>query len=149
MDNRHLFHSPGTYLLVRLEHIALVVACLALVVMHLEEVNWVRFITAFALIDVVGYIPGAVAARRLGPSVPAIFHHLYNTAHSYLTWLLLVTPWALAVGGLEWAMLAVPIHLSGDRGLFGNIFKPVSIPFEPGARASPAPDWAQVRKRQG
>ena len=32
-------------------------------------------------------------------------------------------------------MLAVPIHLSGDRGLFGNTYKPASLPFEP----APAP----------
>jgi hypothetical protein len=30
-------------------------------------------------------------------------------------------------------MLAFPIHLSGDRGLFGNTYKPVSLPFEPHA----------------
>ena len=28
-------------------------------------------------------------------------------------------------------MLAVPIHLSGDRGLFGNTLKPVELSFEP------------------
>jgi hypothetical protein len=39
--------------------------------------------------------------------------------------------WAVLAGGPEWAMLAVPIHLSGDRGLFGNVYKPVSLPFEP------------------
>ena len=43
----------------------------------------------------------------------------------------LVALWALAAGHFEWAMLAVPIHLSIDRGLFGNTYKPSSLPFEP------------------
>jgi len=42
-----------------------------------------------------------------------------------------VALWALAIGGAEWAMLAVPIHLSGDRGLLGNFSKPASLLFEP------------------
>jgi len=33
--------------------------------------------------------------------------------------------------GPEWAMLAAPFHLSIDRGVFGNVFKPVALPFEP------------------
>ena len=147
MDSKHLFHSPGTYLLMRLEHVALVAACVVLVVMHLEELNWIPFLAAFAIIDVVGYLPGALAVRRLGPSIPAIFHHLYNTAHSYLTWLLLVIPWTLLAGGLDWAMLAIPIHLSGDRGLFGNVFKPVSIPFESGTSGNATLFRARVRER--
>jgi hypothetical protein len=47
------------------------------------------------------------------------------------------------LSGPEWAMLAVPLHLSIDRGVFGNIFKPVALPFEP----VPAPD--QWRKAMG
>jgi len=27
-------------------------------------------------------------------------------------------------------MLAIPLHLAGDRGIFGNGFKPVARPFE-------------------
>ena len=42
-----------------------------------------------------------------------------------------VALWAYAHGGFEWAMLAVPIHLSGDRGLFGNTLKPFELSFEP------------------
>ena len=38
--------------------------------------------------------------------------------------------WAVAGGGLEWAMLAIPLHLAGDRGIFGNGFKPFALPFE-------------------
>jgi hypothetical protein len=28
-------------------------------------------------------------------------------------------------------MLAQPIHLCGDRGLFGNLYKPLELSFEP------------------
>jgi len=28
-------------------------------------------------------------------------------------------------------MLAIPIHYLGDRGIFGNIYKPTSLSFEP------------------
>jgi hypothetical protein len=45
---------------------------------------------------------------------------------------LIIGIWAFFLGGqLEWAMLAFPIHLSGDRGIFGNVYKPLSLPFEP------------------
>ena len=27
-------------------------------------------------------------------------------------------------------MLALPLHLAGDRGIFGNGFKPAALPFE-------------------
>ena len=27
-------------------------------------------------------------------------------------------------------MLALPLHLAGDRGIFGNGFKPRALPFE-------------------
>ena len=33
-------------------------------------------------------------------------------------------------GQPEWAMLALPLHLAGDRGLLGNFEKPIERPFE-------------------
>ena len=42
-----------------------------------------------------------------------------------------VALWAYAIGGFEWAMLAVPIHLCVDRGVFGNTLKPIELSFEP------------------
>ena len=33
--------------------------------------------------------------------------------------------------GPEWALLALPIHLMGDRSLFGNMLKPFGVSFEP------------------
>ncbi|MDJ0677153.1 MAG: hypothetical protein QNJ36_17530 [Calothrix sp. MO_167.B42] len=31
----------------------------------------------------------------------------------------------------EWALLAIPIHLFGDRSIFGNFLKPFHVSFEP------------------
>ncbi len=122
---------------IRAEHTALVVVLLALVVMHGNEVAWARFLAAFALIDLVGYLPGAIAFRRArgGPIAPG-YHHLYNLTHSYVVAGAGVALWALAAGRFEWAMLAVPLHLSGDRGLLGNFYKPASLPFERSALGS-------------
>lgn len=117
---------------VRAEHLAIVVLALGLVMVHLPEIAWPRFIAAFVAIDLLGYLPGALATRRAkGGAIAPAFHHLYNVTHSYLTAGVAVAVWALAAGRLEWAMLAIPIHLSGDRGLFGNGHKPAQLPFEP------------------
>lgn len=116
----------------RAEHLAIVGVCGVLAIMHLHEIDWVRFAAAFLLIDLVGYLPGAAAFRKArGGAIPASFHLLYNLTHNYVVAGIAVALWAFAIGGLEWAMLAVPIHLSGDRGVFGNFSKPLSLPFEP------------------
>ena len=116
---------------VRAEHAAVVVVLAALVLTHWSEVAWPLFVLAFVAIDVVGYVPGALAFRRArgGPIAP-IYHHLYNLTHSYLAAAAAVALWAFTRGGVEWAMLAVPIHLSGDRGVLGNAFKSPAAPFE-------------------
>ena len=99
--------------------------------LHAGEVSWVRAALAFAAIDLIGYLPGARAFRRAGKRpIPAVYHHLYNVTHNFLTAAVVTAVWALSAGGLEWAMLALPLHLAGDRGIFGNGFKPVALPFE-------------------
>jgi hypothetical protein len=134
MDTVNRFHAKETWFWARAEHLALLAVLLVLLAIHLGDVRWGRFVAAFVLIDLVGYLPGAVAYRRRGGgTIPPVYHHLYNLTHNYLTGGVVVATWALAGGGLEWAMLAVPIHLSGDRGLFGNTYKPKSLPFEPTA----------------
>ena len=121
---------------IRAEHATLVVVLSALVLMHARGVAWERFAAAFALIDLVGYAPGAIAFRLArGQRIAPRYHHLYNLTHSYLVAGAGVALWTIAAGRIEWAMLAVPIHLSGDRGLLGNSFKPASLPFESPARA--------------
>ena len=132
MDRVYRFHTEETWRWVRAEHTALVLVLSALVALHAREVAWGRFLGAFVMIDLVGYLPGAIAFRRSGGGrIAPLYHHLYNVTHSYLTAGAAVWLWVLAAGGIEWAMLAIPIHLSGDRGLLGNVYKPVSLPFEP------------------
>ena len=131
MDTGQRLYTPATYTLMRLEHVLVVVVCALLVLRHIDTLDWWRFIAVFLIIDLVGYLPGAIAfRRRRGAVIPPVYHYLYNIMHAYLTWAVIVTAWTFAVGGFEWAMLAIPIHLSGDRGLFGNLFKSVTLPFE-------------------
>jgi hypothetical protein len=95
-----------------------------------------RIPAAVSAFDLVGYIPGALAFRRSRDGkISHFYHHIYNFTHSYLVAGVAVALWGLALGRLEWAMVAIPIHLSGDRGLFGNTYKPTSLPFEPGEPA--------------
>lgn len=132
MDIKNRFHTESTFMLERAEHLLVVIACSVMVLQHWQETSWIRFVLAFAVLDVIGYIPGAIAYRRQqGGRIPAIYHYLYNITHSYLMAALVVALWYLATGRFEWAMLALPIHLSGDRSLFGNIYKPLELPFEP------------------
>jgi hypothetical protein len=134
MDLKNRFHTPDTYLWMRIDYLALLAILLLLTAVHWQEIRWIPFVVAFSWIDVVGYLPGAIWYRTRAEGeqrrIPAIFHHLYNFAHSVGVNSLLMGIWFLAAGW-EWAMLAVPIHLCGDRGLFGNVYKPVHLAFEP------------------
>ncbi len=135
MDLKNRFHTSASFRWVRAEHCVVVGALVLWLALHLREVRWERFAVAVLAIDVIGYLPGAIAWRRQPGGHPAriapIYHHLYNVTHSYLTAAAIIAAWAALTGRLEWAMLALPIHLSGDRGLFGNTYKPVELPFEP------------------
>jgi hypothetical protein len=131
MDKFDKSHSTGSYWLMRSEHLAIIAICVVLALRHLADINYWRFAAAFLAIDILGYLPGLAAylRRNKGPIAP-VYHYLYNLTHSYLTWGVLILAWSQLLGW-EWAMLAVPIHLSGDRGLFGNVFKPTGRSFEP------------------
>jgi hypothetical protein len=115
----------------RLEYLALMAVAGLLLLIHVREVSWLRAVIAFAAIDLIGYLPGARAFRRAGRGrISPIYHHLYNFTHNFLTAGAVIALWAIAGGGFEWAMLAIPLHLAGDRGIFGNGFKPPSLLFE-------------------
>ena len=132
MDALNRFHTRTTFWIVRAEHIALLLVLTGLLVWHAGEVHWWRTAAAFFAIDIVGYLPGAFMFRRSRTGqIPSGFHDAYNIAHTYLVTGAGVALWAYAIGGFEWAMLAVPIHLSIDRGVFGNTLKPVELSFEP------------------
>jgi hypothetical protein len=135
MDKHNTFHTPALYTLVRLDYLVLLILSIALTLYHAKEVRWIPFVLAFAWIDVVGTLPAYYVyyLRRSGErrSIQAIYYYLYNFCHSIVTNVGLIVVWAWVYGGWEWAMLAVPIHLCGDRSLFGNIYKPLGLSWEP------------------
>jgi hypothetical protein len=116
----------------RSEWLLLLAALSAALLWHRDAISWPRFALAFAAIDLVGYLPGALAFRRAcGSAIAPVYHWLYNATHNFVTAALVAAVWAFAAGGPEWAMLALPLHLAGDRGVFGNGFKLSAEPFEP------------------
>ncbi len=131
MDSHNLFLTPPTCRLLRAEYGAALIAAVAAALLHLGHIRWQVFIGMFVYIDLIGYLPGAVAYRRArGGDIGRGFYVLYNSMHSFLSagtvagvWCLLVRP--------EWALLALPIHLCGDRAIFGNFLKPFGLCFEP------------------
>ena len=141
MDPKNLFHTPTTYRLVRAEYLVGLAVAFVLALIHFGEIRWLPFVLLFVYIDVIGYLPGVIAhPRRKTAYLPRGYYVLYNTMHSLIT--------AAAVGGLwcllvkpEWALLALPLHLFGDRALFGNFYKSFGIEFEPSAH----PDYAAVK----
>ncbi len=131
MDACNRFESRGTYLMMRLEYLAALAVCVALAAMHVDAIRWWHFIALFASIDLIGYIPGAIAYRRASNGeIARIYFVLYNTMHGFLFNGAVVALYCL-VFGPSWSLLAIPIHLFGDRALFGNVFKPWGISFEP------------------
>ncbi|MFG3257416.1 hypothetical protein [Streptomyces sp. NPDC048172] len=130
MDTRNLFMTPVTAALVRAEYGLGLLVALVLFFAHLPDVRWVPAVVLFVYIDLVGYLPGAVRYRRHGGELPRIYYLLYNVMHSLVTQGLLALAW-IWLWGFEWALLALPIHLFGDRALFGNYLKPFGVRFEP------------------
>jgi hypothetical protein len=136
VDACNRFESRGTYWLMRLEYLAALAVCVALAVAHFGEIGWWQFVALFAYIDLIGYVPGAIAYHRSrGGTIPRVYFVLYNTMHSFLFNGMVVALWCLVLGP-SWSLLAIPIHLLGDRALFGNTLKPWGISFEP--RTHPA-----------
>ncbi|WP_169988196.1 MULTISPECIES: hypothetical protein [unclassified Microbispora] len=143
MDHANRFQSLVTYRLLRAEYAVALVVCSVLFLWHIREVRWLPAVALFAYIDVIGYIPGAIAFRRArGRPISKVYYVLYNTMHSMVTQAVVVGVWA-AVAGFEWALLVVPIHLCGDRALFGNFLKSFSVPFEPAV----IPQFAEFDRR--
>jgi hypothetical protein len=143
MDVRNLFLTPITYRLLRLEYAAGLLAAVVALLAHFSDVRWVPFVGLFVVIDLVGYLPGALAWHRAdGQQISRVFYVLYNTMHSLVTAALIVGGWVLFFGA-EWALLALPIHLFGDRAIFGNFAKPFGLSFEP----RPHPAYVEFRSR--
>lgn len=140
MDARNLFETPTTYRLIRLEYALGLAVATVLLLANLGEVRWAAFVALFVYIDLIGYIPGAIAHHRSPTGeVHRAYYVLYNVMHSLVTQGLVVLAW-IWLWGAEWALLALPIHLFGDRALFGNFLKPFALSFEP----VPHPAYARL-----
>lgn len=143
MDQANSFESPTTIRLHRAEYLAGLAVCLGLLIAHASQVRWIPAVVLFAYIDLIGYIPGAVAFRRSGGRpIPKGYYVAYNTMHSLLTQGAVIGLW-IWISGPEWALLVIPIHLFADRGVFGNFLKPFALPFEP----VPNEDFATLSRR--
>ncbi|GAB3281301.1 membrane protein [Actinocorallia lasiicapitis] len=131
MDVANHFESQTTYRLIRLEYLAVLAVCLYLFGANIGDVNWWVALGLFLYIDLIGYLPGAIAYHRSPDrQIPKFYYVAYNLMHSFLTQGVVIGLWMLLFGP-EWALLTIPIHLAGDRSLFGNFLKPFSVTFEP------------------
>jgi hypothetical protein len=131
MDIKNPYETPVTFKLHRAEYLIAFAITIVLMLIHFTDINWFAAIGLFLYIDLIGYIPGAIAYRRSEDGrIPKFYYVLYNTMHSFITCGLVVGLWMLFVGP-EWALLAVAFHVFGDRGVFGNFLKPFGLPFEP------------------
>jgi hypothetical protein len=133
MDMKNPFESPTTFRLHRAEYLVAWTVVSILIVLHWSELRLLPAIILFAYIDVIGYLPGAIAFRR-SPNgrISKNYYLAYNIMHSMITQGAVILIWGLTVGW-EWALLAIPWHLFADRGVYGNFLKPFSLPFEPHA----------------
>jgi hypothetical protein len=131
MDAKNPYETPTTYRLHRAEYLFGFAVVTAMIVLNFGDIRWVPFIALFLYIDIIGYIPGAIAFHRSKTKrIHKAYYVSYNIMHSLVTQGALMVGWVLLFGW-EWALLAIPFHLFGDRGLFGNFLKPFNLPFEP------------------
>jgi hypothetical protein len=131
MDMANPYETPNTFRWHRAEYLFGLVVALVLFVMHIDEVRWLPAIALFIYIDLIGYIPGAIAYRRSKDHrISKGYYVAYNIMHSMITQGAVAVLWCVFVGP-EWALLVLPLHLFADRGVFGNFLKPLSLPFEP------------------
>jgi hypothetical protein len=133
MDMKNPFESPTTFRLHRAEYLVGWIVVSILIVVQWSEIRLLPAILLFAYIDVIGYIPGAIAFRR-SPNgrISKNYYLAYNIMHSMITQGAVIAIWGFTIGW-EWALLAIPWHLFADRGVYGNFLKPFSLPFEPHA----------------
>jgi len=141
MDHSNLFLTKTTYSLVRIEYGIAFLALLVLLVIHIGDVRIIPAIILFGYIDLIGYLPGAIAYRRSPDErIGRLYYVLYNIGHSFITGAVVAGLWSLIIGP-EWALLMIPLHLTLDRSLFGNFPKAFSVSFEP----KPHPAFERVR----
>jgi ABC-type phosphate/phosphonate transport system permease subunit len=133
MDAKNPFETPITFRLHRAEYLVGCAVSAILIGWHWRQVNWGAAAALFLYIDLIGYIPGAIAHHRSRTGqISKAYYVLYNTMHSLLTQGAVVALYGVLIGW-QWTLLVIPFHLFGDRGIFGNFLKPFNLPFEPEA----------------
>jgi hypothetical protein len=132
MDVNNPFETPTTFRLHRAEYVVAWIAVNVLLIMHWSQIRWIPALILFAYIDLIGYIPGAIAFRRQNGKISKNYYIVYNIMHSLITQGAVSVIWGLTIGW-EWALLAIPWHVLGDRGIWGNFLKTFALPFEPHA----------------
>jgi hypothetical protein len=131
VDQANPFETPKTFSLHRAEYLVGLAVTTGLIIAHATDIRWLPAIGLFLYIDLIGYIPGAIAFRRSGDApIHKGYYIAYNIMHSLITQGAVAALWCWLVEP-EWALLLLPFHLFGDRGLFGNFMKPFALPFEP------------------
>src|SRR5947207_7275788 len=131
MDAANPFETPTTYKLHRAEYLVGFLIATGLIIWHLGDIRWVPAVALFLYIDIIGYIPGAIAFKKAkGGQISKAYYVLYNTMHSLITQTIVVLAWGFLIKW-EWALLVIPFHVFGDRGRFGHFLKPFDLPFEP------------------
>lgn len=136
MDHANPVETPVTYRLHRAEYLVGFAVVTGLMIAHYDEIRWLPALILFLYIDVIGYLPGALAYRRSPDGrIAKGYYVAYNLMHSLATQAVVAGLW-IWLYGPEWALLVLPFHLFGDRGLFGNFLKPFALSFEP--QPSPA-----------
>jgi hypothetical protein len=131
MDVKNPFETPTTFRLHRAEYLAAFAVTNVLLIMHWHQIRWIPAIGLFLYIDVIGYFPGAIAFRRSpNGQISKGYYVIYNIMHSMVTQGAVIAIWGFTIGW-EWALLAIPWHILGDRGIWGNFLKTFSLPFEP------------------
>jgi hypothetical protein len=134
MDQLNPYETPNTFKAHRAEYLFGVVVVTGLMIWNISEIRWWVAVLLFFYIDLIGYLPGAIAFKKAkGGPIPKVYYVLYNVMHSFITQGAVILVWCLTIGP-EWALLIIPFHLFGDRGLFGNFMKPLALPFEPVAQ---------------
>jgi len=148
MDQANPFESRNTFRLHRAEYLVLWLISTGLLIEHFRDIRWLPAIGLFLYIDLIGYLPGAIAWHR-SPNrrISKVYYVLYNTMHSLITQTVVLGLWGLLIGW-EWALLVIPFHLFGDRGLFGNFLKPFRLSFEPKPHPAYQALSAALDKRQ-
>ncbi|WP_252179934.1 hypothetical protein [Endozoicomonas sp. 4G] len=113
----------------RAEYAVLLLLTTGVVTWQAASIDWFAFVALFALIDVIGYLPGYFWCRFKQEEIaPAGFYYAYNFSHHL--------GFALAVSALYWflvdhnpAFLALFMHQFADRAILGNFHKNKNNPF--------------------